>query len=1067
MALTKQQELAINECGKNIIVSAGAGSGKTKVLTERVFDRISNPKYKWNIDEMLVLTFTNAAAANMKLRIRNKINQNENNLLSQEERRKQLNKIDSSFIMTFDAYAQFLVKKYHQVLGVDKNIKIVDTNIIKNKTYELINEIFINEYKTKNKEFIKLINDFCIKDDFNLREKIIEINNKLNTIYGRDSYINNYKNNFYNEGTINSLLNQYNDQILLKIITINNYLNDLSCYVENYKDYFIGIDNLLNSKTYDEIRENCNVDHSKRMMGQEEEARNIKSKITDLIEEIKEMCLFSKDELKTQIINTESNTLYLLKLSQLLNNKIKEFKKENNMYEFSDIFEMAIELVDKHDDIRIEIKNSFKEVLIDEYQDTNDLQEEFISRIENNNVYMVGDIKQSIYRFRNANPNLFNIKFNNYENNQGGIALQLSSNFRSRKEVLDSIDDIFSRVMDGNVGGADYVKKHKMTADNSDFNDKDKLGNQSNKTEILSYVYDSDSKKEYPFNELDQVQIEAFIIAKDIKEKIETGFKVSSREITVDENGHEIESANTRPVEYKDFSILIDRGTNFDTFKQILTYCGIPADIQSDEKMDESDLITVIRAAFKLICTIKQEKFDYDFKYAYMSLARSFVIEMLDSTLYEIVTENSYKNSDLYKKIETIINNIESKTINDVLTEIIEKFDIYQNLYKIGDVQDNFVKIDYLYQLGNSLNEVGYNYSEFNDYLINVFDSNNDDTIKFKTQKDNRNAVIITNIHQSKGLEYNVCYYPLLTVKFNKQDLGEQFVFNKDLGLIIPTMIENKGLKQTIIKDIFKNQYLKEDLSERIRLFYVALTRAKEKMILICPLEDKTSDGTIISDDQRLTIGCYKDLLDMIYEDVSKYVKEINFDDYKDFFNKDYQLYTKDIFKQIPKTTKKINVKKQINIKPEVIKDESYSKDAGLINEQTLNKMELGSKIHYYLQTLDLKNPNYELIEDKYIELIKSFINSDLMKNISNGKEYKEYEFIYIDNNEKKHGFIDLLIEYLDHFDIIDYKTKNIDDEHYDQQLNGYRKYIESISNKPVECYLYSIMDKSYRKVEK
>ena len=195
-------------------------------------------------------------------------------------------------------------------MKVWKNIKIVDTNIIKNKTYELINEIFINEYKTKNKEFIKLINDFCIKDDFNLREKIIEINNKLNTIYGRDSYINNYKNNFYNEGTINSLLNQYNDQILLKIITINNYLNDLSCYVENYKDYFIGIDNLLNSKTYDEIRKNCNVDHSKRMMGQEEEARNIKSKITDLIEEIKEMCLFSKDELKTQIINTESNTLY-------------------------------------------------------------------------------------------------------------------------------------------------------------------------------------------------------------------------------------------------------------------------------------------------------------------------------------------------------------------------------------------------------------------------------------------------------------------------------------------------------------------------------------------------------------------------------------------------------------------------------------------------------------------------------------------------------------------------------------------------------------------------------------
>ena len=209
MSLTQEQIQAIEINGKNVIVSAGAGSGKTRVLSERVFDRVSNKKYKWNIDEMLVLTFTNAAAANMKLRIRNKITANENNELTQQEKQTQLNKIDSSFIMTFDAYAQFLAKKYHQELGIDKNIKVIDTNIIKNKTKEIVNEIMLEEYEKGNEKFLTLINNFCVKDDNNLKEKIIYINNKLNTIYERYDYTNNYESNFYSDDAINRNVEEY------------------------------------------------------------------------------------------------------------------------------------------------------------------------------------------------------------------------------------------------------------------------------------------------------------------------------------------------------------------------------------------------------------------------------------------------------------------------------------------------------------------------------------------------------------------------------------------------------------------------------------------------------------------------------------------------------------------------------------------------------------------------------------------------------------------------------------------------------------------------------------------
>lgn len=1059
MAITEQQLRAINESGKNIIVSAGAGSGKTKVLSERVFDRISNKKYKWNIDEMLVLTFTNAAAINMKLRIRNKILQNENNILSEEEQQNQLNKIDSSFIMTFDAYAQFLVKKYHQIINVDKNIKIIDKNIIKNKTYEILNNILEEEYKNANEKYINLINTFCVKDDNDLRERIININDKLNSIYNRCQFIKEYKNKFYSTESIQKDIDNYSDLVLSKVKQINELLNEFSSYVENYNEYFVGIDNLLNSSSYNEIKLNCNIDHSKKLMKQGEEAKQIKANITALLKEINNLCVFDEDQLKQQILDTKDNTLYLIKLAEELNNRLKEYKKEINMYEFSDIFEMAINLVNNNEEIRKEIEESFKEILIDEYQDTNDIQDEFIKTISKNNIYMVGDIKQSIYRFRNANPYIFMDKYQLYKEDENGCAINLTANFRSRKEVIEGIDSIFSRIMNYKIGGADYVADHKMSAGNADYENNGHIDNQSHEMEILNYPFNSDELKKFPFNTLSKTEVEAFIIAKDIEEKVKSKYKVTY----IDEKTGKMK---TRPVEYKDFTILADRGTSFEIFKQILTYKNIPSDIQTDEKMDESDLITVIRAIFKLICCIKDEDYGYDFVFAYMSLARSFLVEMLDSTLYEEITTESYKNSSLYNRVTKLTKNIEIKSISDILDEFIEDFDVYNKLSKIGDIHENFVKIDYLYQLAESLNESGYNYSSFNDYLIDTFDSDNEDTIKFKIKKDNQNAVTITNIHQSKGLEYSICYYPLLTVGFNKQDLNDSFAFNKNQGLIIPTMIKNKGLKQTIRKELFKQQYNIDDISERIRLFYVALTRAKEKIILVCPLENKTQYGYIVSDENRLSINCYKDLLDMVYDDISKYIKDINLEEYKDIFTKDYKLLTKDIFKEIPKTSRKVEEKEKMNIIPSTIDEESFSKKAGLINKETIEKMELGSRVHYYLEALDFNEPNYDLVDDKYVELIKSFLNSEIMKDLSKARIYKEYEFIYKTNNIKEHGFIDLLMEYDDHFDIIDYKTKNIDDENYDKQLNGYRKYIKSISDKKVNCYLYSIVDKTYREVK-
>ena len=463
--------------------------------------------------------------------------------------------------------------------------------------------------------------------------------------------------------------------------------------------------------------------------------------------------------------------------------------------------------------------------------------------------------------------------------------------------------------------------------------------------------------------------------------------------------------------------------------------------------MSESDLLTVIRSIFKLLV-------NYD-KHAYISLERSFLCETSDEDIFNNITNNQIFTSPTYIKINDIKTNIDTKTISNILDEIMESFDVYSKLVKIKDVHASNVKIDYLYQLANNLNNLGYTYRDFNDYLVDVFDR--EDDIKFRIGSEVENAVRITNYHKSKGLEYNVVYYPCLSYSFNQQDKKGDFLFDKNHGIIMPAFINNRGLRDTFIKELYKYNYDLEDIGEKIRLFYVALTRAKEKMIIINSFDDKIDPVDYPLDDMtKASIKNYSSMLTYIKNDLNHFI--IN----KDIPEILENTIQKDLFTTMTKS-KSLVLKTNVEVIPTEVITSHFSKQAGLIDQTTLDKMELGTKIHYYLEMLDFKNPDYTSVDNKYINKIKAFIDSPLLENIKEAKIFKEYEFM--DNG--KHGFIDLLLEYEDKIVIIDYKTKTIDDVHYDEQLNGYRTYIESLSSKPVYCFLYSIIDETYREVKK
>ena len=732
--------------------------------------------------------------------------------------------------------------------------------------------------------------------------------------------------------------------------------------------------------------------------------------------------------MKESLLSTKP---YIIAISNIINKfdlEFNKYKKDNDLYTFSDIALMAIKILKENNNIKEELKSSFDEIMVDEYQDTSDIQEEFINLISNNNVYMVGDIKQSIYRFRHANPYIFRNKYNNYSKGNGGIKIDLLKNFRSRGEVLDNINRIFNLIMDNNVGDAEYKESHQMNFGNTNYIEGCKTL-QNNDMEVLTY-------NPKTLENFSNDEIEAFTVAYDIKEKVENKYLVVDKE-----------TSSLRECKYSDFAIIMDRGTSFDLYKKIFEYVGIPITQIKNEKLTIGDDLIVLKNLINLIVKINLNELDDEFKYYFTSISRSYLFKTNDEEIFDILKSNGFYKSELYKKCKNI--NIFELSNLGLLNKIIEEFSYYEKLITIGNIKESMIKIDYLKDLSINLSSIGYTPIEFAKYLSDMIDV---EAIEYSLNSDNSDSVKILNIHKSKGLEYSICYFTGLFKRSNDEDKKAKFIVDSNYNIITPYV--DNGIKQTILKDLLLSLENKESISEKIRLFYVALTRAREKFIIVCPL-DKDIEGytTLVPASIRLTYNRISDMLESIMPVLLPYTKDIDFN--KVNLTRDFEKIKSYNYKdKIKKNNTKIE-KINNNINYEEINQSRFSKVTNrLITIDEYNNMKEGVKLHYIFETEDFKNSNnpYILKFIKHIDL--NYINC-----------FKEYEFIYEEENEIKHGFIDLMLEYEDHIDIIDYKMKNITDENYLKQLNGYKNYIESISEKNVNTYLYSILDNNLQKL--
>lgn len=1023
---TKEQEEAIYTSGANIIVSAGAGSGKTAVLSERVIQKL---KTGTHINELLILTFTKAAAAEMKERIRKKIKK-EPTLIEE------LNKIDSAYITTFDSYALSIVKKYHYLLGMGKNISIINDSIVRLKKEEFLNEVFEEFYEKKDSSFLKLMDDFCTKDDAEIKKTILTINQKLDMIVHKDEYLKNYLDTYYTKQFIDKKIKEYEELLFRKIEIIMNDYHELEEYVED--DYFKkvqdSLEELFLSKNYKDIKQNI-ISLPNLPKNSEEEAKKIKERISASLKELTSLTEWEdEEELINSIFSTKEYISAMIKVIQQFDQKLQNYKSKNNLYEFNDIAKMAISILESNIDVRKSIQFSLKEIMIDEYQDTSDLQDIFISLIENNNVYMVGDIKQSIYRFRNANPNLFKEKYDHYKDKNGGIKIDLNKNFRSREEVLSDINLIFDEIMNQKIGGADYSKSHRMIFGNLTYNEKGLLEH-SNHLEILNYNLDKnfEYKKE---------EVEIFTIASDIKEKIKNKYQVFDKD-----------KEEVRDLKYSDIVILMDRSTNFLLYKKIFEYLNIPLSIYKDESITDSVDIKVIKNILHLILS---KQINVDFEYSFVSVLRSYLFAENDATIFHYCVEKNYEESELMKKIREI--SYFDMTPKELILEIIDKFKIYENIIKVGDIEKHLVVLDYLVDIADDLTKMGYTVYDFSTYLDSITEKKYD--ITFASKKEDEGVKIMT-IHKSKGLEYHICYYSGLYAKFNISELKEHFVFDTEFGIIAPYI--HQGIRSIFYKELLKNKYLEEEISEKIRLFYVALTRAKEKMILITSLNlEQSNIITPVPDYFKLKYRSFLDILNSIIPKILEFIQPVELT--KIGLTKDYNFIKTTNYENLIEKTDEVLKVEEYHPMIEEIKEDHFSKKIHhLLSKEEIEKMEYGTKIHQIFEEINFLDPNFTGLSKFEQSLVQKIISTGIFKSVIH--IYQEYEFIYEKETTIYHGVIDLLLEYPNSFSIVDYKLKNIEDEEYMKQLMGYQEYIQTITDKKVNIYLYSILDGTLKKL--
>ncbi len=895
---TNEQLSAITQKGNNILVAAAAGSGKTTVLVERIIRKIINDNV--DIDKILVVTFTNAAASEMRERILTALYKQIDKDPLNQRLRKQIVLLNKASICTIDAFCLDIIRNNFFEIGASSNFRIADNTELELLKQEAIEETFEELYLENDDEFNKLIELYAgYKDDENLKNIILKIHNYIQSAPFPEDWLEEQIEKF-NMSNIEDfsqtewgkiILKNFRDEVLNSIQILESSKHQLDMITELSKFSLVVADDINQLKFLEQ-----NWDNWERAY---EIANNLKFKTwpTDkkVVSNLKEDTKKARDNVKkriskavfqTFIYNTEEavediNAMYpiLKKIKDVtlkFMEKFSEKKSNKNIMDFSDIEHYALKILLKKDENGIyqktevakKYEEKFNEIAIDEYQDSNLVQEYILTSISNGkNIFMVGDVKQSIYRFRQAKPELFLDKYQKYglEPNEYGQKIKLFKNFRSRENILDTTNLIFSDIMSADFGEIEYDESEYLNlgatyeepTENVEFAGKTELDIIDLKKEENE---DGEEIEEDNSSELlEKTEIEAKFVANRIQELIKSKYQVYDRK------------TGYRDITYKDIVILLRATSNTaNVFEKELLNLNIPVFSDQAENYLESIEIRTITSLLKIIDNPYRD-------IPLVTVMRTIIGNFTDNELIEIrLTQNegyfydSLKEAKTSPKIdgklkEKVTNFLDKLNkwreeerylpLNEFIQKIYEETDYYNYVRLMPNGQVRKANLKMLLDRAKDYEKISFKgLFNFIRYLEKV-KSSNSDLSSAKVIGENENVVRIMSIHKSKGLEFPVAIISRTDKKFNQKDLNESILLHQDIGFGMQYINYDRKIEYTTAtKEAIKIKTKEESIAEEMRILYVALTRAKEKLII-----------TGVENDFTKSIDQKKELLE-IYE---------------------------------------------------------------------------------------------------------------------------------------------------------------------------------------------------------
>lgn len=908
---TEEQQQAINEKGANILVAAAAGSGKTAVLVERIINKVINEKI--DIDRILVVTFTSAAASEIRERILEAIYKKLEENPEDTNLQKQINLINKANISTIHSFCLDVIRNNFYELDISSSFRVADTTEIELMKYEVLDELFEEKYLSNDKDFEDLINIYTgYRGDEGLQNLVLNIYKFIQSSPFPEKWLNDKVNLFKNTNqdfaqTIwgKTILENIEEELTEGIMQLQNILKDmkkideLSKFTKIIQEDIYNLEDILRyTNSWDNTLTKINnlvwqkwPTDKKITIDLKEQAKEVRNKVKEIINKsIKKKIAYDSIQ-----ANEDINEMHvtLTKLKNLLVEFMFKFaskKKEKNVVDFNDIEHFALKILIGENGEATELakkyREKFQEIAIDEYQDSNLVQEQILTSIsKGNNIFMVGDVKQSIYKFRQARPELFLEKYKNYNlkqeisGNSLGLKIQLFKNFRSRENILNITNLVFQNIMSEKVGEIEYNEKeylnysagYKEPEENTDYAGKTELHIIDLKEKEEIFINDEEIDEKIEVEKIENSVLEAKFVAKKINELLNSNYMVFDKE-----QGY-------RKITPKDIIILLRATTNIaPIYEKELADLNLPVFSDSSSQYLDTMEIQIIVSILKIINNPIQD-------IPLVTVLRSPIFAFTDNDLISIrLTDKSCSfyesmikarlvvNEQLNSKIDNVIYYLEKWKQEEKylpLDELIWQIYIDTNLINIVGLMPNGAirqaNLKMLFEKAKQFENASFkglfNFINFIDRLKN----NNGDLSSAKLIGENENVIRIMSIHKSKGLEFPVVFLCGTGKSFNMRDLNEDILLHQDMG-IGPKLIdfERRIEYDTLAKEAIKLKIKLETLSEEQRILYVALTRAKEKLIITGISKDLEKDFK----QKRELLQIYNENMNIIdYKLVKKY----------------------------------------------------------------------------------------------------------------------------------------------------------------------------------------------------